>query len=73
MFEALKMNLLSFPHEAGCLVVGLRPTVRMWDLGLQGECPPLEVFYGILARIYSNFGENQGKLRTARSTSCTKV
>ena len=26
------------------LVVGLRPIVCLWDLGLKGECPPLEVF-----------------------------
>ena len=23
----------------GFLVVGLRPIVRLWDLGLQGACP----------------------------------
>ena len=27
-------------------VVWLRPIIRMWDLGLQGECPPLKSWAG---------------------------
>ena len=32
--------------------VGISPIVRLWDLGLQVDCPPWGSFLGILARIY---------------------
>ena len=51
------------------LVVEIKPIDCMWNLGLWKECPPWESFYGVLVRIYSSFGENHGKLRTARLTS----
>ena len=54
----------------GWLIVGLRPIVRLWDLGQQGECPPLGLSKGSV--FYSSFGENQGKLQTTKSTSTTK-
>ena len=54
------------------MYVGLRPNVRFWDLNLQGECPPWAFIKGTLDRIYASFGENNGKLRTARPTSATE-
>ena len=62
-----KWGLLIKPEESRFPV--LRLIVLMWDLGLQGECPPWENFWGILVRIYASFGENNGKHRTAKSTS----
>ena len=53
-------------------VVGRRPIVRMWDLGLWGgECPPWGVFLRDPSTPYTSFGENSRKLRTAKSTSAT--
>ena len=49
----------------------LTPIIHLRDLGLQGECPALGVFKGILARIHVSFEENLGKLRKARSTIAT--
>ena len=54
----------------GC-VIGFRPIIRLWDLGLQGECPPWGSFSWILAGIYTSFRENHGKLRKAMLTSTT--
>ena len=52
-------------------VVGLRPIVASGSYSLQGKYPLWESFWGILARIYASFGENQGKFRMARSTNTT--
>ena len=46
-------------------ILGLRPFVPIWDLGLWGS------FLGTLIHIYTSFGENQEKLRTARLSSAT--
>ena len=51
------------------LVVELTPNFLLCNLGLQGMWPPRGSFWGIIARIYANFGENHGKIRTARSSS----
>ena len=53
----------------GWLVVGVKADCLTRDLGLWVECPSWGSFYRILARIYASFGENHGKLQTARSTS----
>ena len=53
-------------------VVGLRPIVRMCDLGLRAVCPLWGFFWMILSHIYSNFGGNYTKLQIARSTSVTE-
>ena len=55
------------------VVGGVKADYHTRDLGLWVGCPPWGSFYGILARIYASFGENHGKLRTARSTSATGV
>ena len=48
----------------GCRINAICPLVGP---GPVGEHPRWEAsFYGILARIYKSFGENHGKLRTAR-------
>ena len=39
----------------------------------RGAYPKWRSFWGILGRIYTSFGENHGKLRTARSISATGV
>ena len=57
----------------GWLAVGFKADCLKGDLGLWVGCPPLTSLEGILARIYASFGENHGKLRTARSTSATGV
>ena len=54
--------------EVGWLVVGFKANCF---IGWWVECPPWGVFKGILARTYACFGENHGKLRTAKSTSVT--
>ena len=50
--------------KANCLLLEPGPAEGVLSLGS---------FYGILARIYASFGENHEKLRTARSTSSTRV
>ena len=62
-----------FKVYLGSLVVGWRPTVRLWDLSLWGRALRGGDFLGILARICASLGENHGKLQTARSTSVTEV
>ena len=37
-------SIINLFLKDGWLVVGLKPIVRLWDLGLQGECPPWGVF-----------------------------
>ena len=56
-----------------CGGVGVKPDCLKKDLGLWMGCLPWGSFYGFLARIYANFGENLGKLRTAKSRSATGV
>ena len=65
-------NIDAWLHPVGWLVVGVKSDCLPRDLGLQVECPPWGSLYGIVARIYASFGENHGKLRTARSTSATE-
>ena len=55
-----------------CCVVGVIADYLKRDLGSWVKCPPWGSFQEILARIYASFGENRGKLRTARSTSATE-
>ena len=57
-----KVWLVATGSKAGCLTR---------DIGLCVECPLWGSFKGILDRIYACFGENHGKLRTARLTSAT--
>ena len=62
---------LSSFNEIGWLVVGSKADSLTRDLGLWVDCPPWGVFLRDPSRIYACFGENHGKLRTARSTSAT--
>ena len=41
-YRSYKGNIQEFTHASsnGWLGVGIRPIVRMWDLGLWGEYPP---------------------------------
>ena len=55
----------------GWLVVGFMADCLTRDLDQWVGWPPWGSFQGILARIYASFGENNGKLRTARSTNAT--
>ena len=51
-------------------IVGLRPFICMWDLGLQGEYPVWEgLSKGILVHFYASFGESYRKLQMVRLTS----
>ena len=50
--------------------VGFKINCHTRDPRPVGEVPSVEVFLRV-AHIYANFGENHGKLRTARSTSTT--
>ena len=40
----VKLKVGTLYGEGICLIVVLRPIVFLWDLGLQGECPPWGVF-----------------------------
>ena len=77
IIASYKQKFLSLLNKVtklvGWLVVRVRPIFLMWDVGLWGEYPRWGSFEGIPARIYMSFGENHGKLRTARLTSATGV
>ena len=48
-------------------VICLSPVDYSRVLGVWRECPPWRSFYGVLACIYANFGENHEELQTVGS------
>ena len=73
IFSHIKLKLMNFINEldcrykANCKHVGLGPTGRVPSEGVFLRDP---IKY---PRIYASFGENYGKLRTAKPTSATRI
>ena len=49
-------------HTIGCLVVGIKPTVRLWDPVPQEECPLQGVFLRDANRYLSEFRRKLRKI-----------